>query len=125
LLSGKFGQVILIGWMERLRSIKHMQNQLRVGQGLAAATDAFHLEIVATFAQTSSIHKNNWQTTDVSSLLDCIPSGAWNWRDNSAIMAEQFVEQTGFADIGAADDRGANAPAQNLPFVGSAQQLVH
>ena len=40
-------------------------------------------------------------------------------------MAEELVEQARLAGVGPADDRGANAAAEDLALVGGAQQFVH
>ena len=40
-------------------------------------------------------------------------------------LAKQLVQETRFPGVGSADDRGTNAPAQNLALPGIPQKLLH
>ena len=102
-----------------------MQDELGLLQALAAAADAFELDLVARLAQAGGVNEDDGQAANVGRLLNGVARRAGNRGDDGAVMAEELVEQARFAGVGPADDRGADAAAQDLSFVGRAQQFVH
>src|SRR6266568_5091575 len=64
-------------------------------------------------------------SSGVSNFLNSISGGSGNGGDDGTVAAKELVEQTGFAGVGPPDDGRTNTAAQDLSFVGGAQQLVH
>ncbi len=78
---------------------------------LAAAANSFDFNLVPRFAQTGGINEHNRQPADIGGFFNRVARRARNGRDDGAIMAEQLIQQAGFASVRAANNGCANATA--------------
>ena len=79
------------------------------GDGSAGAvdTDAFHS--VGAGTQAGCVDEAEEVVAQVQGLLDGVAGGAWHVADDGAVVAQQGVEQRGFAGVGGADDGHGDA----------------
>src|SRR5712691_10621362 len=102
-----------------------MQDDFGLFQCLTAAAYAFDFNFIAALTEAGSIREHDGQAADIGSLFNCVPSCSRDRRDNGAVATQELVQEAGFSGVRTAYNRSANAPAQDLAFVGSAQQFVH
>ena len=115
----------LVGVRERFASVQDVQNQIGGCQCSTAAADAFDLDFVAGFAEAGGVNEDDGETANVGGFLDGVAGGAGDGGDDGAVVAEELIEEAGFADVGAADNRGANSASQHAAFAGGAQEIIH
>jgi len=122
--SGELGEILFIGGRERFAGVEHVQNKFGRASDSRLRRTPSSSNFIARLAQTAV-------SMNTPAARECWPSPhrvarrAGNRRDNGAIVAEQLVEQAGFARIRTANNRRADAAPENLSFVGRAQQFIH
>ncbi len=104
--------------------VDQQQDQIRFGQGFAAAFDADFFHDIIRFADARSVDQFQRNASDVHVFLDRIAGSAGNIRHDGFLFTQQAVQQTGFAYVRPADDGCLKTFAQNLSLFCRIQQVL-
>ncbi len=108
-----------------LGGVEDVQDQLRRRPARRGCGGRLRLRSSSAASRNPAVSiKTTGQAANVGRFLDGVARRAGNGRDDGAVVAQELIEQAGFADVGPADDRRANAAAQHPAFVGGAQIAV-
>ena len=93
---------------------------------IAGASHANGLNFVGcVVAQARRVHKAETQAVDAHFILDEVAGGAGNGRHDGPLLAQQSVEQRGFARVGPAGNYGGDAVFDDVAQLEGAQQAAH
>ena len=104
--------------------VEDVEDEFGLGDALMAAAYALGLDGVGGLAKASSVDEDDGDAADVGGFLDSVAGGTGGRGNDGAVGAEELVKETGLAGIGATDDGGADALAEDAALVGSGEQLV-
>src|SRR3954470_24345769 len=88
------------------------------------APNAFPFDFVLGFTKTSGIDEDERNTANICGLFNRVPGRARYGRYDRAIVAQQLIEETGFARVRPSDNSGANTASQELPLGSGSEQLI-
>jgi hypothetical protein len=109
---------------KRLRAVDYDQRDPRRAQDALGSRDALGFEAIGMGPNAGRVDQTDRHAVDGDALLDRVAGRTRNLRDDGALLAEQRVEQRGFARIRRSDDRDLEAFAHEAPELTVAAQLL-
>jgi hypothetical protein len=122
---GGVAQQVVIGGLERLGAIEDCEHEIGIGNGLPGFFYSEAFRFASRIADAGGVEQADGNAIPIERFGDEVARGAGFGGDDGASVAEQAIEQAGFAHVGSADDGHEDAGMHGAAELKTGQESVN